>query len=364
MSAQATRRILHLDMDAFFASVEQRDNPELVALPVLVGGRGPRSVVAACSYEARPYGIHSAMPMRRALDLCPDAVCVSPRMNRYRTISESIFEYLHEQAPRVEKTSIDEAYLDISDVVSSDREARDLGTRMKEEILECYELRCSVGIGPNKMVAKIASDLKKPDALVLVPTEEVEAFLAPLPVSRITGVGKVGRGKLEEMGVQTIQQLRRLSRDELSGLFGKWGFQLYDYARGVDERQVITTRTRKSISREHTFEEDQRKTAPLMEKLGEEAEQLAHFLEGRNWLAHTVHLKLRYSDFRLINRQVSYDKGTDKAQELVETAAELLQTTEAGKRPVRLVGLGVSSFSDKDAEWELPLFPQETAKNA
>ncbi|MFP4381287.1 MAG: DNA polymerase IV [Candidatus Sumerlaeia bacterium] len=350
-------RIMHLDMDAFFASVEQRDRPELRGKAVLVGGKGPRSVVAACSYPARKYGIHSAMPMRRARELCPDAILVTPRFDRYREISAGIFQYLQSQVDLVEKTSVDEGYLDISKEVSSDRAAFALGKRIKGEILNRFDLVCSIGIAPCKFAAKIASDLKKPDALVLVPEERLADFLAPLDVGKIPGVGDVGRRKLHAIHVETIADLRKQPREMLIHMFGKWGDKLYGYARGIDPRSIVTHHTRKSISREHTFAIDVEDMAILVEELQKQAKRLEESLKKRHQKVRTVVLKLRYENFESITRQESYAHPMQSAGELLAVGERLLmEKTEALARPVRLIGLGVTGFENEDADGELTLF--------
>lgn len=349
-------RILHLDMDAFYASVEQLDDPELAGKPVIVGGKGPRSVVAACSYEARKYGVHSALSMQRALDFCPQAVVVKPRMERYREISKGIFDCLREQVPIVEQMSVDEAYLDISEEVSSEESARALGKRLKEEIRERFHLTCSIGIAPCKFAAKIASDLKKPDALVVVSEKELLCFLAPLEVDRIPGVGKVGLRKLNGIGVRTIGDLRAQQRDSLLGLFGKWGHRLYDFARGIDPRPVITEYERKSLGAEYTFDTDVRDWKTLCDTIGTQSARLAELLRKTKRRVRTVLVKVRYANFEQVTRQESFSHSVQEAEEIASVARKLLVKTQANRRAVRLVGVAVSSFEESGGSEELPLF--------
>ena len=350
------QRIMHLDMDAFYASVEALDNPELRGKPVVVGGTGPRSVVCACSYETRPAGVRSAMPMRRARELCPDAVVIRPRMERYREISRGIFEHLGREIERIEKMSVDEAYLDIDVAAPSDEAAMELGRRFKREIRDTFGLNCSIGIAPCKFISKIASDLKKPDALVLVRAAEVLEFLAPLGVERIPGVGKVGTRKLHSMDVRTIGDLRRLPREMLHREFGKWGEKLYDFARGIDPRVIVTRRERKSLGAETTFDRDVRDLDVLREHIARLSEKVAGRLGEMGLGVHTVTLKLRYEDFTSITRQESFDYPVRRAEYIASAAADQLRRTEAGARRVRLVGVSVSNFAKPSESGELPLF--------
>jgi DNA polymerase-4 len=351
-------RILHLDMDAFYASVETLDDPSLAGKPLLVGGHGPRSVVAACSYEARRFGIHSAMPMRMALERCPHATLVRPRMNRYREISEAVFARLQAVTPQVERTSIDEGYMNIGELAPDNEAALALGERLRADIRESLGLSCSVGIAPCKFVAKIASDLRKPAALVLVRGDEVDAFLAPLDVDRIPGVGKVGRRKLHALGVRTVADLRAQTLDMLTSLFGKWGARLHDFARGIDPRPVVTETERQSLGTEKTFDRDVSDLVSLRATLADQAAQVAEDLaESGEEAAATVTVKVRYSDFTTVTRQRSYERPVKRAGEIAAIANDLLARTEAGRRPVRLIGLTVSGFApEADTQDELPLF--------
>lgn len=350
------RRILHVDMDAFYASVEVLDNPDLAGKALIVGGLGPRSVVCACSYEARKFGVHSAMPMRTARDRCPRAIVVKPRMERYEEISARIFEYLRDVVPLVEAMSIDEGYLDISEVAADDSAALALGQRIKEDIRSYFGLACSIGIAPCKFLSKIASDLRKPDALVLVPTAEVEEFLAPLPVDKIPGVGSVGLKKLHKAGAQSIGELRGLPRDGLRGMFGKWGDRLYDFARGIDPRLVIVEHERKSVGTEQTFDTDQMQLEPLCRTLQKQAREVERMLRESAQMALTVTVKVRYSNFQRITRQRTFSAPVQSAGEIAAIACDLLKLTEAGQRPVRLIGISVSAFVPQDGWEEMPLF--------
>jgi DNA polymerase-4 len=346
-------------MDAFYASVETLDQPELAGRPVIVGASGARSVVCACSYEARKFGVRSAMSMREARELCPRATFVRPRMARYAEISRAMFHYLESEAPLVEKTSIDEGYLDISGVAPNDEAALELGRRLKKEIRDRFGLVCSVGIGPCKFVSKIASDLEKPDALVLAPEADVLEFLAPLGVDRIPGVGKVGTKKLRAIGVRTIGDLRRQGREALGSMFGKWGGRLHDFARGIDPRPVVAHHERKSLGREKTFERDLLDLEPLRETLAEQSARIAKDLEAKGLFVRTVVVKARYSNFQLITRRRTFSRPIQRAAQIASIAQGILANrTEAGRRPIRLVGVSVSGFVPSAGEQgELPLFP-------
>jgi DNA polymerase IV len=350
-----SHRILHLDMDAFFASVEVLDHPELKGKPVVVGGKGPRSVVAAASYEVRKFGVRSAMPMCRALERCPHVVVVQPHFDRYHEVSENVFELLRKVTPLVEQTSIDEGYLDISEVVQTDEDARGLGARLKTQVWEHCKLKCSVGIAPCKFAAKIASDLKKPDALVVVRDEELDTFLLPLDVGRIPGVGKEGLKKLNQSGIKTIADLRRESRSTLTAWFGRWGERLHDFARGIDPRQVVTEHERKSLGTERTFDTDVRDVELLREYLGKHAVRLARELDERALCAATVTVKVRYANFDLITRRRTFQRCLFEAAEIASAACDLLEFTEAHQRAVRLVGVSLSGLRGRNMEQELPL---------
>jgi len=348
-----------MDMDAFYASIEALDRPDLVGKPVMVGGLGPRSVVCACSYEARKYGVRSAMPMRKARELCPRAIVLRPRMERYAEVSREIFAFLEEVTSLVEKTSIDEGYLDITDEAADDAAAIEIGRRIKNEIRARFGLSCSVGIAPCKFVAKIASDLRKPDALVLVSEGEVAGFLAPLGVECVPGVGKVGVRKLHGARVRTIGELRGLRREMLRAMFGKWGPRLHDFAHGIDPRPVVTAYERKSLGTEITFDRDLRDLDEICRTLRLQADKVARGLRKNGQSAQTVAVKVRYSNFQQATRQRTFATPIKSGREIGSIAGELLRLTEAGRRPVRLVGVSVSGLLAESRMDELPLFAEE-----
>ena len=333
-------------MDAFYASVEQRDHPELRGRPVIVGGQpGVRGVVAACSYEARRFGVRSAMPSTQAQRLCPEAVFVSPRMRRYSEVSAEIREVFHSVTERVEPLSLDEAYLDVTTNKRGEPLAGKLAKQIKREILERTGLVASAGVGPCKLVAKIASDLDKPDGLLIVAPEQVLDFLAPLPVTRIWGVGPATAERLSALGVKTIADVRRLDAKLLEQRFGKYGAQLSRLAHGDDTREVEARTRRKSSGSETTFVEDVINTSQLCQVLRGLCEEVGADLSQHQIRSRTVTLKVRYDDFTTITRSRSLVRAVSSAEGLYDVAELLLlSSTEAGTRPVRLIGVSAGSL--------------------
>src|SRR5579885_132684 len=293
----AVRKIIHVDMDAFYASVEQRDDPALRGRPVVVAWRGNRSVVCAASYEARKFGVYSAMPAVRAERLCPDAVVVPPDFARYRAVSRQVREIFQRHTDLIEPLSLDEAYLDVTQNKTGLATATRVAKTIRQQIREELNLTASAGVAPNKFLAKIASDWKKPDGLFVIQPEEVDSFLSLLPVGRLPGVGKVMEEKLKGFYVQTVGDLRKIELATLEGRFGRYGVRLYDLARGIDNREVIPDRPTKSISAEDTFERDVLLTEmePMIRRLAEHT-WAASRKESR--IARTVLLRLKTSDFK------------------------------------------------------------------
>lgn len=340
------RKIIHVDMDAFYASIEQRDNPTLRGKPVIVGGRPEeRGVVAAASYEARRFGVHSAMPTARALRLCPKAILIRGRMGYYAEIAGQIREILRSFTPLVEPLSLDEAFLDVTGSERLFGHAEQMAREIKRRIREEVKLTCSVGIAPNKFLAKLASDLKKPDGFVVVHPQEIEGFLENLPVSRLWGVGPATEERLRARGISTIGDLQQIPRNELIGEFGKWGAALFELARGIDERPVTAEREVKSISRETTFANDLYQFNELRKVLFELAEEVARDLREEGLKARTVQIKVRFADFTTITRSVTLKESSD-ATRLIREAARLLleHKVDLSGRGVRLVGVGVSNL--------------------
>ena len=356
MNAPSGRSVIHLDLDAFYASVEQAENPQYRGRPVIVGGSVRRGVVSAASYEARRFGVRSAMPMAEALRRCPDAVVLPVRMARYSEISRDVFRIYRDYTPLVEPLSLDEAFLDVSASLALFGPALEIARTIRRRVREEIGLTVSAGVAPNKFLAKIASDLEKPDGLVHVPADAVRSFLDPLPVSRIWGVGPVTARKLEQRGVRTIGQLRRLPRRELTGRFGAAGEQLYELARGIDDRPVVPWRPPKSVGNEETFEVDLEDRADLERELLRLAERVARRLRRQGLRGRTVTLKLRTARFRTVTRSRTLAGETDDGAVLFRTARDLLGSTDAAGEPVRLLGVQVSGLVDAAAPLQPGLF--------
>jgi len=350
-----------VDMDAFFASVEQRDHPEWLGKPLIVAGDPQaRGVVAAASYEARAFGVRSAMASAAAERLCPHLVRVPPRHEHYREISREIQDILRAYTVLVEPISLDECFLDLSEHCARNRlplarVAREIKARIRRQT----GLTASAGGAPNKFLAKIASDLKKPDGLVVVPPGQAEAFLAPLPVERIWGVGPVLAGRLHALGVRTIGELAGKSPAWLELTFGRTGTELGLLARGLDERLVVPWREPKSLSAENTFARDVQAPQALLEEIASQAEEVARRLKGHEVVGRTVTLKLRYGDFTTITRSRTSRRPIEEAGQIEALATQLLGRTEFPQRPVRLVGVGVSGLLDRLRPVQLEFFDHE-----
>ena len=342
------RTIFHVDMDAFYASVEQRDHVEYRGKPVIVGAdpqRGlGRGVVAACSYEARRFGVRSAMPIGRAFRLCPQGVYLRPDFAKYVDTSRIIRRIFRSFTDVVEPVSIDEAFLDMSEQASDEATVLETARSLKREVLASQQLTVSVGVGPNKFVAKIASDLKKPDGLLLVREEEVQRFLDPLLVSRIWGVGPKTAVKLKRMGIETILQLRHANQELLVSCFGRLGAQLWKLSQGIDDRPVIVYREPQSVGHETTFSRDVEDIKRLERTLDYLCENVSRRLRKYRLSAKTVTLKLRYSDFTTITRQQTFRHPFSDAVDILFVAESLLRRFRDPKRRVRLLGVSVSSL--------------------
>lgn len=335
-----TRTILHADLDAFYASVEQLDDPKLRGRPVVVGGSPEgRGVVAAASYEARAFGVRSAMPMSRALRLCPQAVRVSPRFDRYGEVSSKVMAIFRDVTPLVEPLSLDEAFLDASEQAPARGGPRRLAEAIKRRVKEETGLTVSIGVGTNKTVAKIASEMEKPDGLVVVPVGEEASFLAPLPVRALWGVGPKSEEALREMGIRTIGELAAVDVIALTDRFGVRGEWFHQMALGLDDQPVETAHERKSVGAETTFPRDLPDGPELRRALERVAEDVSRRLRRQGVRARTIVLKLRYSDFRTMTRQTSLLEGVDGASELTATAGALLDKTARPGDRFRLLGI-------------------------
>ena len=345
--APAIRKIVHVDMDAFYASVEQRDDPTLRGRPVVVAWRGARSVVCAASYEARKFGVRSAMPALRAERLCPEAVFVAPDFTRYRAVSKAIREIFKRHTDLIEPLSLDEAYLDVTANKMGLASATEVATRIRADIRAELNLAASAGIAPNKFLAKIASDWNKPDGQFVIRPRDVQGFLENLPVRKIPGVGKVTEARMEQLGIQTVGDLRSRSQPELLHVFGNWGPRLYELSRGIDQRPVQPHRPTQSISAEDTFAEDRTLDA-LEPAIQELAERVWRSYEREPRRARTVVLKLKTADFQQLTRSLTPTRMPDSAQALAVLAAGLRQRVLLPPDTrYRLVGVGLGNFEDR-----------------
>ena len=342
------RKIVHIDMDAFYASVEQRDDPQLRGKPVVVAWLGNRSVVCAASYEARRFGIRSAMPAVRAERLCPEAVFVPPDFPRYRAVSRVVREIFKRHTDLVEPLSLDEAYLDVTENMTGLPTATRVARAIRAQIREELNLTASAGVAPNKFLAKIASDWRKPDGLFVIQPDEVDTFLPPLPVGRLPGVGKVTEARLEKLGIRTVGDLRGLELPALEGPFGRHGIRLYELARGIDNSPVLPDRPTQSVSAEDTFQHD----VPLSE-----TESLIRRLAEKTWaasrnetrIARTVVLKLKTSEFRILTRSHTPASPPSSCEELTGIALSLRERVDLDPHQrFRLVGVGLSNFRDPE----------------
>ena len=352
------RDIIHLDMDAFYAAVEVLDHPELRGQPVIVGGRGVRGVVSAASYEARGFGVHSAQPAVTARRLCPDGIFLPVRMERYAEVSRSVFQIFRRYTPLVEPLSIDEAFLDVTRCRRLFGEPAEIARKIRQAVREELGLTVSAGVAPSKLVAKIASDLNKPDGLTVVEHGGVEAFLNPLPIERLWGVGEVTRQALALLGVTTIGHLAGLPLDLLEKKFGRLTAEhLFHTSRGEDDRAVEVAREAKSIGHETTFEQDLTARVAVRPRLLALAHEVARRLRQRAASGRTVTLKVKYADFVLITRSVTLPEPTNDQLEIFREVTALLEKTEVGRRPVRLLGISVSQLVFKGGPGQLALFP-------
>jgi DNA polymerase-4 len=348
-----TRRILHLDMDAFYASVAQRDDPSLRGKPVVVGGDPQgRGVVMAASYEARQFGVRSAMSMAKALRLCPPLVIARPNFSVYKAVSQQVFEIYRSVTPLVEPLSLDEAYLDVTENAWQEPLGTTVAKRLKAEVRAATNLTVSAGVAPNKFLAKIASGWQKPDGLTVIAPERVEPFLRQLPVDALWGVGPVTAGKLRAAGLSKLVDVRAVDRESLSRIVGSLAGWLHQLARGIDDRAVSPHHEPKSSGQEHTYAQDLVDLDTIRTEVARMAERAAQWLVKKELYAKTVTLKVRYDDFSTITRNLSGPIGsppTREEREIVGRALTLLDRTEAGTRPIRLLGVSVHGFSTDPA---------------
>jgi DNA polymerase-4 len=349
------RRIIHVDMDAFYASVEQRDDPSLRGKPVAVGGQpGARGVVAASSYEARAFGVRSAMPMARAVRLCPGLMIVRPDFARYRAASQQILDIFRSCTPLVEPLSLDEAYLDVTDNLWGEPLATPVARRLKKRIREEIGLTASAGVAPNKFLAKIASGWQKPDGLTVISPGRVEAFLQQLPVDALWGVGPVTAAKLRKIGIARLVEVRAADAELLRRAVGSLADTLQRLAMGDDPRPVVPDRPYKSSSSENTYNEDLLDLDAIRAEIARMARQAADWLARKELLARAVTIKVRYADFTTVTRSHTAAAPTRDPDEIATRALMLLARTDAGRRPIRLLGAGVHGFDGDDAAIGFP----------
>ena len=361
------RKILHLDLDAFFCAVEEQRNPSLIGKPFAVGGRPEtRGVVASCSYAARKFGVRSAMPMSRALRLCPNLIIVSSHHRIYSDVSRQVMQRLDQLTPLVEQISIDEAFLDVTELPES---GEIVARRLQSDIRDQLGLPCSLGVATNKLLAKIANDVGKsaargagpPNAITVVPCGEEAAFLAPLPAQALWGIGPKTAERLKEIGVITIGDLAHLPENELVSMFGKNGHDLAMHARGIDDRPIVTEHKIKSISQETTFARDVRDETTLRTTVFELSEMVGRRLRASSLSATTVKLKIRWPDFTTLTRQMTLTHPTDQDSEISTIALQLLGKIWKSSQPVRLIGVGVSGL--KPPHNQLSLWNDQDHRN-
>jgi DNA polymerase IV len=344
------RRILHIDMDAFYASVEQRDNPVIRGKPVVVGGDPTkRGVVAAASYEARSYGVRSAIPMSRAVRLCPALIIVRPDFQKYRSVSEQVFRIYRDVTPLVEPLSLDEAYLDVTENAWHETLGVNVAKRIKDAIRTTTGLTASAGVAPNKFLAKIASGWQKPDGLTVIAPERIESFLQGLPVDALWGVGPKTADRLRAHGIHKLVDVRTRSLDDLRTIVGSAAEWLLDLSRGHDPRPVEPNQERKSCGSECTYETDLTELSRIREEIDDMARAAARWLDKHAQYARTVVIKVRYDDFTTITRSESASRPTRDADAIAARALALLDKTEAGRRPIRLLGVSVQNLEESDS---------------
>lgn len=348
----ARRWVMHVDMDAFYAAVEQRDNPELKGKPVIVGGLSSRGVVATASYEAREFGVRSAMPITEAKRRCPHGIFVTPNPERYWAASQKVQKIFSEFSPLVEMLSVDEGFMDISGMGSLYSSVSEIPRLLKQKIFEETQLVASAGVGPNKFVAKIASDIGKPNGLVIVPHDRVLDFLAPLPLERIWGVGGKTAEKLHHMGFQTIGDIRQKELSFFQPHFGSLALRLYELSRGIDHRPVVPDEERKSLGKETTYESDLMSADEIRAEISRIAQQVGWRLRREGWMGWTVTLKVRYSPFRTISRSHTMQDPISLDEEITEAALELFENLDE-KSNVRLLGVTIDNLEPYEEQVSL-----------
>lgn len=343
------RKIIHIDMDAFYASVEQRDNPSLRGKPVIVGGApNSRGVVATCSYEARAYGIHSAMPSSAAYKRCPHAVFIKPDMEKYKRVSRQVMAIFRSCTDLVEPLSLDEAYLDVTNNKWGMTYATEIAKEIKRRIASELQLTASAGVSYNKFLAKVGSGYRKPNGLVVIPPSRAQQFIDRLPIGKFFGVGEVTEKKFLSLGIETGRQLRELSREELVQICGKKGLTLYENARGIDRRPVVPNRPRKSVGKETTLASDLYAIEDMLSVIESLCEKVSRTLTANDRAAQTITLKVKFSDFQQITRSMTVEEPIQEAEAMYAIARELMDKVQFEGRPVRLLGVYASKLRHID----------------
>lgn len=340
------RKIIHIDMDAFYASIEERDRPELRHVPLAVGHAGERGVVATANYEARHYGVHSAMSSKRALQLCPQLVFTEPRFEVYKAVSAQISDIFHDYTDKVEPLSLDEAYLDVTENHRRMPSATLLAREIKQRIHETTGLTASAGVSFNKFLAKVASDYRKPDGLFVITADKAEAFVEELKIELFWGVGKQTARKMHGMGIFTGADLKKRSREELIACFGKAGLGYYQQARAIDHREVVSLRIRKSVGAEHTFPTDTADATELSKELRNIAAEVEKRIRHQQFQGRTLTLKIKFADFRQITRSRTVNHALAKKEMLFDLCRDMLAEANAERTPIRLLGISVSRSTD------------------
>lgn len=356
------RLIIHLDMDAFYPSVEVLDNPSLRGKPVIVGGGKERGVVSSASYEAREFGVHSAQSMASAMHLCPEGVFLPPRMTRYKEISRQIFEIFHRFTPLVEPLSIDEAFLDVTGSTRLFGPPVEIAKKIKQMIFEEIGLTVSAGIAPSKFVAKIASDMEKPDGLTVIPSDKVQDFLDPLPIAKMWGVGKKAQKELKLLNINTFKSLSQTPAKLLEKRFGNYGLKIRELSKGIDNRDVVPHHDMKSMGHEQTFVQDIIDLDLAKKELLGLANNVAYRMRLHKIEGKTLTLKVKYSDFKMITRSTTLERSSDDGMEIYSEICKLLSKTAVGKRPVRLLGITLSHLVFPDMEKQINLFDENKEK--
>ncbi len=351
------RIILHVDMDSFYASVEERENPSLKGKPVVVGadpkfGKG-RGVVSTCNYKAREFGIKSGMPISRAYKLCKDCIFLPVRMDLYKAVSEDIMQIIRKYSPKTQQASIDESYIDMTGIAKSFKDAESAARKIKKEMLEKEKLTCSVGIGPNKLIAKIASDMKKPDGLTSVKPDKVIDFISGLSVRKIHGIGPKTQERLKELGIETVSQLSKASQEMLIQEFGSHGHEMHLLSKGIDTSEVAEKEGIKSISRLRTFEQDTKEEKQVFSMIESLASMVHDELSQRGLFYKTVTLTVKFEDFDVHSAAKSMKVGVNSMEGIAESAKELARQYLLDRRKIRQVGIRLSSFADKENQKQL-----------